>query len=435
MKAGFARAKITPPIGTTMMGFGTRDMSHGCTGVHDDLHVRALYLEQGDERALIMGYDLCFLGREEADRYKGAIARRMATAPWQILLNTSHNHVGPKVGTWYSAGYEPPDLLYLAELEHATVQAACEARKAAREVTLSAGVTRSKLPLNRRRKEDGRVINAPNPDKPAYDRLPICLLKDTAGEPVCLLFSISCHPSMMGGHEISAEYPGAAMRKLDAHLGKAASLFLQGVGGDAKPLVIGRGVSRWQPGTWELMDEAGAMVSGEVVTALKKGLQAIEPDLRSAMTEMHWALEPPREKAYYGKIVADTKPEARKKNVHSMWAARQVELLDRHGKLQTSMPLTAQGMKLGEGLRIFAIEGEAVGDWGFFVEDFYHGGLTIPLGYANGQGAYLPTTAMLPEGGYEVVSSWEYGLPNGFAPGMEQEVRRALEELRGQGIA
>ncbi|MFO7976363.1 MAG: hypothetical protein R6V12_17210, partial [Candidatus Hydrogenedentota bacterium] len=33
MNAGFARVDITPPVGTTMMGFGARDMDHGCTGV------------------------------------------------------------------------------------------------------------------------------------------------------------------------------------------------------------------------------------------------------------------------------------------------------------------------------------------------------------------------------------------------------------------
>ena len=42
MKAGFARAKITPPLGTTMMGFGGRDMAHGCDAIHDDMLCRTL---------------------------------------------------------------------------------------------------------------------------------------------------------------------------------------------------------------------------------------------------------------------------------------------------------------------------------------------------------------------------------------------------------
>ena len=436
MKAGFARVKITPPVGTTMMGFGTRDMDHGCEGVHDDVYVRALFIEHGGEQALIMGYDLCFLGREETDRYKGAIGRVMDLLPRQILMNTSHNHVGPSVGTWYSAGYEMPDRLYLNDLERATVRAACEAREAMREVTLSAGVTRSALPMNRRRKnENGQIENRPNPDKRPYDRLPLCLFNDRSGEPVCLLFSISTHPSMMSGWQISAEYPGATMRILDDHLGKPASLFVQGVAGDSKPSVIGRGVDRWRPGTWELMDEAGAMVARETLGAIQQGLAAVEPSLRTASTEMVWALEATPPRAEFEAVVADTKPEDRAKSVRYMWAAKLLERLDRGDTLPASMTLTAHGVQLGKGLRILGIEGEAVGDWGYFLEDLYTGGVTFPLGYTDGQGLYLPTTAMLPEGGYEVVSYWEYGLPARLAPGMEDAVRKAVADLREQGIA
>ena len=437
MRAGFARECVTPPPGTTMMGFGSRDMARGCDGTHDDIFVRALYLEHEGEMALVMSYDMCFLGREEVDRYKGAIGRRLDMLPRQILMNTSHSHVGPSVGTWYSAGYECPDRLYLTDLERATVRAACHARDAAQDVTLWAGSTRSKLPMNRRRKmEHGGIENRPNPTGYAYDKLPFCLLKGSAGEPVCLLFSISAHPSMMSGWEISAEYPGVAMRLLDEHLGTDASLFLQGVGGDAKPEVIGRGgVDRWQTGTWELMEEAGAMVAGEVIEALGQGLSEVKPALGCASAEMAWAFEdaPPREE--FEAIVDGTKPEERERSVRYMWAQAQIEKLDRGDTLPTSVTLTAHGVKLGEGLRIVGIEGETVAPWGKFIEDFYDGGITFPLGYTDGTGLYLPVTSMLPEGGYEVVSSWEYGFVAQFKPGMEDAVRDALKELRDRGVS
>ena len=436
MKAGFARAKITPPVGTTMMGFGTRDMDHGCEGTHDDIYTRALFLEQGEERALIMGFDLCFLGREEADRYKGAIGRRLDLLPRQILLNTSHNHVSPAVGTWYSAGYEPPDRLYLNDLERATVSAACRAFEARQDVTMWAGVTRSALPMNRRRRnENGQIENRPNPEGLVYDKLPICLLKDREGRPVCLLFSISTHPSMMSGWQISGEYPGVAMRLLDDHLGAACSLFLQGVGGDSKPSVIGEGVDRWRPGTWELMEEAGGMVARETLAALEKGLAQIEPDLRTASTEMEWPLEPPPARAEFEDTVAGTPAEQQAKNVRYRWARRQLELLDRYGALPSSVPLTAHGVTLGNGLRVLGIEGEAVAGWGHLIDEFYGGGITFPLGYTDGTGLYLPTSKMLPEGGYEVVSYWEYQLPSRLAPGMEEVVLKALGELRERGVA
>ena len=437
MKAGFARVGITPPVGTTMMGFGSRDMDHGCEGVHDDVYVRALYLRQGSEEALIMGFDLCFLGREEADRYKGAIGRAIDLLPRQILMNASHNHVGPAVGTWYSAGYEAPDRLYLNDLERATLTAACQARDSIREVTLTAGATRSKLPMNRRRRneEDGRIENRPNPDGYAYVKLPVCLLSDTKGEPVCLLFSISAHPSMMSGFQISAEYPGVAMRRLDERLGTTASLFLQGVGGDAKPSVIGRAEnSYWQLGTWELLEEAGKMVADEVAACLEGGLKPVDPDLKAASVEMEWSFEKAPPRSEFESIVAGTKPEEREKNVRFMWASKVLERLDRGDILPTSVPLTAHGIKLGEGLRIVGIEGEAVAGWGKYIEGSFGSGVTFPLGYCDGTGLYLPTSEMLPEGGYEVISYWEYGFPAPLAPGMEDCVADALTRLRESGI-
>ncbi|HQM48760.1 MAG TPA: hypothetical protein PLJ71_08730 [Candidatus Hydrogenedentes bacterium] len=435
MNAGFARVDITPPVGTTMMGFGGRDMEHGCTGTHDPIFTRALYLEHGGEAVLIMGYDLCFLGREDADRFKGAIGRVMEIAPQQIFLNTSHNHVGPKAGTWYSAGYESPDRDYLNQLERATVNAAAAARGNARPAAMRAGVTTSRLPVHRRRRmPDGSIENRPNPAGRAYDKLPIVFLEDASGQPICLLFSIACHPSMMSGWEISAEYPGAAMDKLDAHFGKTCSLFLQGVGGDAKPLVIGRGTDAWIPGTWELMDEAGAIVAGEVIAALEKGLEPVTPRLASASEEMRWALEPAPGKEFFEAIIAKTPDDNKAKDVQFMWARKTLEDIEKGRPLPTEVPLSLHGIGLGEGLRIAGIEGEALHGWGYFIEDFYKSGLTIPLGYTDGQGMYLPTTEQLPEGGYEVVSFWEYGYPSRLAPGMEDAVTKALAALRERGI-
>ena len=56
--AGFARVSITPPVGTRIFGFSSRNLYRGAEGIHDELYVRALYLKQGDEEALIIGFDL-----------------------------------------------------------------------------------------------------------------------------------------------------------------------------------------------------------------------------------------------------------------------------------------------------------------------------------------------------------------------------------------
>ena len=266
MKVGFSKVRITPPLGTTMYGFASRDREYGCKAIHDDLFARALYISHKGEEALIMGLDLLFFNRAEVDRYKGAIGRKTDLLPRQILLNTSHTHAGPMVGTaWTYAQYRMEDLLYADELEQAMVKAACQAQAAACEVRMWAGIARSSLPMSRRKKDhEGKIHFAPNPYGIICDTLPICLFKDLKGKPVALLFSISCHPSTISGYEISSDYPGVSMELLDKHLGAGGSLFLQGTGGDAKASIIGQG-EKWSSGTWDDVSKAGNIVAQEVM--------------------------------------------------------------------------------------------------------------------------------------------------------------------------
>lgn len=427
MDAGFARVSIAPPLGTRMMGFGNRDMEHGCTGVHDDVFVRALYVRQGDEQALILAYDLCFIGQAETGRFKALLKRELGLQPRQVLLNASHSHVGPSVGTWYRA---PTDEAYVAQLQAATLQATREARAAAQPVTVQAGVGRTTVPMNRRRTEGGETVLAPNPDGFVYDKLPVVLLRGSDGTPVCVLFSISCHPSMMSGWEISGEYPGAAMARLDEHFGRPCSLFLQGVGGDAKPRLMGEGRDRFQPGTWEDMERVGETAAGEVIECVDSSLAPVEPRLASAITEVRWPLEKPLSRDEYAAIAADVGAG----EVRQAWARDIVAALDAGKTLPKAVDLTLQAIRLGEGLRIVGIEGEATAPWGPIIEGFFGEGVTVPLGYCNGEGLYLPTSEQIPEGGYEVYSYWEYGLPAQLARGFEDILRAGLRRLQRDGV-
>ncbi len=438
LKAGFARVKITPPLGTPMTGFGARDYDPvGCKGIHDDLHVNALYLTQGEQDVLIMGFDLLFFSRDEADRYRGAIGRVIDLPPSRILLNTSHTHTGPKVGTWF---YTPSDRLYLQFLEDAIVQAAFEARDSTREVTIRTGATRSKIPMSRRKKLPNGVIDfAPNPEGVVCDTLPVCLFQDSSEKPVCLLFSVSCHPSTVKGVErsywISADFPGAAMAYLDRHLGAEVSLFLQGAGGDTKASVIGKGEDHWRAGTWDDVDQAGKIVYEEVVSVLQNGLAQVKPNLRTSQTDMRWPLEKPFSREEYEEIMKN--PQAHSESmpeVMQMWAKEQITKIDCGYKLSTSVSITAHGVHLGEGLRLVGIEGELVAELGILIEKFLGDGVTFAMGYTDGAQLYLPTSVMLDEGGYEVESYWEYHQPSPLAKGHERILSETLKQLRENGI-
>ena len=439
MKAGFARERITPPLGTRMMGFAGRDRSSGCTSVHDDLYVRVLHASHEGAEVLIASFDLCFLGRADADRLKGALGRTLGLAPAQILLSATHTHGGPSVGTWAYAGYLPPDAMYLDDLETAVLDAAARARRESHDVTVLAGRATSTVPMNRRlRLSDGTIVNRPNPDGDDLlcNSLPIALLQDEQNKPVCLLFSVSCHPSAVNGLEISADYPGIACTRLDEHLGAPASMFLQGAGGDAKTRPAGEGQKAWISGDWDVIASAGRTVAREVLSQLRSNLTPVEPAIRSALVEAPLQLEPPLVAEKIAAMAAEYHPDESPtdQDLRVLWAHRLMERLSRRGALPTTAPILVQAVQLARGLRLIAIEGEPVGLLGRHVEEVWDQGVTFCLGYANGEGLYLPVSQMLAEGGYEVDSFHEYGFPARLAEGAESAIDRAAPLLREQGI-
>ncbi|MCL4733682.1 MAG: hypothetical protein KJ050_02005 [Candidatus Omnitrophica bacterium] len=438
IRAGFSCVDITPPIGTPMTGFGAhfRDRS-GVKGIHDPLEARAIFLEQGTTRTLIMGMDLCFLNRKEADRMKGAIGRKLNLLPRDILLNCSHNHTGPMCSDWF---YLPPAPYYMDFLEESLVKAAVEASHSLEPVSIQAGETTTKLPVNRRlpNPESGQIDFAPNPQGSIYPYLPFVVFNNSAGKPLCILFSVSAHPSNIKGVDrsfyISADYPGVAVRLLDKHIGRKGALFLQGAAGCAKCSVV-PGRDKFPSGTWEEVETAGKMVADEVCAALDGKLQFVEPSLLNCSVELSFPLLPPLKAEDYRKVIeqpdthAESMPEVKR-----VWAEDMLSCLKGGFSLSTTVPMTAQGIRLGKGFRIVAIEAEIVDAHGHQIRNSYPDGITMPLGYSNGCQMYLPTSAMLPEGGYEVESYWEYHKPAPLAPGIESILADGISHLMKEGI-
>jgi neutral ceramidase len=432
MLAGFARRTINPPPGTRMLGWLDRDCKGEATGTHDDLCVRALYLRRDDEAALILAYDVVFFSREHADRLKAAVGRALDLLPRQILINCSHTHAGPSVATFGHHYDTAPDWAYLELIERETLAAAADARASARPATLHAGAGHTALPVSRRRLDaSGTAQWAPDPDATVCHHLPVCLLRDDAGAPVCLLFSVSCHPSTVYGWEFSADYPGPACDRLDAYLGAPAAMFLQGFGGDTKAATIAEtdpANPHWRGGTHADVEAAGEQVTREVIAVLDAGLTAVVPALRTALIEQHYPLAPLPPRAVYEDAITS------EVLLRRLWGERQLRLLDRGLPLPVAAPILLHGITLGEGLRLVAIEGEPVGELALHLLARFPAGVTLPLGYSNGMGLYLPTSRMLPEGGYEVESYYEYGFPAPLAPGIEDVLDAGLAALRRCGI-
>ncbi len=88
-RAGAATANITPPLGLPLVG-GWSPLP--AKDVHDELHVRALVLDDGDQRVAIVLADNVGVTREVFDDARERIAEALPIPPANILMASTHTH-------------------------------------------------------------------------------------------------------------------------------------------------------------------------------------------------------------------------------------------------------------------------------------------------------------------------------------------------------
>ncbi len=420
MDVGYGQAEISAPAGTIMDG---RRSAGGTTGLHDPLFVRALWLRHEGAQVAVAALDLLHAERDLADRLKGAAGRALDLRASELLLNFSHTHAAPCFCRWAYGG--PPDPAYVEKVEGALVEALRRARAEARRARPFAGMTRSRLPVSRRRPNpQGKIEFKPNPSGEVCAALPFCLFKDDAGAVAALLFSVSCHPSTTFSHDISADFPGAAAAALNRHFNTPGAIFLQGCGGDAKPSVNVQGGERWRQNDWADVETAGRLVAEEVVAGIG-GAREAPPEIRTALFDIEFPLQRAPDRRALESV----------NNIRQTpWAEDMLRRLEFLGRLPGQAPVGIHAIQIGRGLRLIGLEAEANAPIGNRILAAFPEGVTFPLGYSDGVQLYLPDDRQLAEGGYEAECAWEYHWPAPLAGGIDARLADALRALKDRGF-
>jgi len=218
LKAGAAKAEITPPIGYAMWGYGSRH-DQPSEGVLDALHARALVLAAGPEKIALVSLDL---GRAPPRQSTAAIRAKVKDAGIEhIFLVASHTHHGPVLEL---EGWPDPKKPYVHELEQKLADLIFEANKALKPARL--GITSKEVPFNRNR-------HSKRDDKPVDRELLVLRVEAPDGKPIAHAVNFAAHPTMTSEkvRKFSADYPGALAALVEKETG-APCLFLQGAAGD-----------------------------------------------------------------------------------------------------------------------------------------------------------------------------------------------------------
>lgn len=422
LQAGVARAIVTPPLGTYLIGYA--DRSSGCKSVHDDLTATTLALDDGayhDGRSqlLIIALDMLVLNEQIVARVRAGIAEQWGLPGEQVMICCSHTHSGPIA---YASGRSKrKNRRFIDGLVDRLVAVAGQALNGQLPAAAYWGQGEAHIAINRREQlSDGRVIISVNPDGPVDRSLNVLQVRQVeGGQPLATLVNLACHATVLGprSYAVSADWPGVVRREVEAATG-GHCLFIQGATGNLNPS------HEWGDDDLEVMEQFGRHVAGRVL-GLVADLQPLAATPLQAQAESVWLpivpqMQPDGVHPYTYRQVLAREAKLPRIVVDPVLNARypwKTTLEQRDGQWYT--PMEIQAFRLGN-WALVAHAAETFNEIGAAIKDSSPVPITLFAGYSNGCIGYLPTAEAHALGGYEVETApYFYRMPGLLDPGCE----------------
>ncbi len=424
-RAGVAREDITPAESMWLAGYAAR--TRPAEGTIHPLWVKALAVEDAaGNRGLIITSDILGFPKPLSDRILARFEKEAGLDAARVILNSSHTHSGPVVDGSLMCIYPLDDVerekirRHTALLEEKVVSAGLAALENLAPARLEAANGVARFAVNRRNNKEAEILTTHDLNGPVDHAVPVLRVTDADGAVRALLFGYACHNTVLDGLKWCGDYAGFAQAALEeAHPGVTA-LFFQGCGANQNPL---------PRRTLSLAKKYGAELAGAVECVLAEPMTPLEPSLAAARSEVELLLETPitREKL---EGIRDTD-----KGYMRQAALEMLAELDAGRPLRASYPFPVQVWRLG-GLPLVAFAGETVVDYAIHAKAML-GPDTFVMGYSNDVMSYIPTAAIVREGGYEGDSSQMiYGMPAKWREDVEERILGALRSAaEGAGLS
>lgn len=414
LRVGTAEVVISPPAGTPMAGYYSTRLS---TGVHDDLHAKAIVISSGDRQAALVACDLVGIPPAVIEEARELIQSDTGIPGANVMISATHSHTGPLIpGGGAREGAYGGDLEIARQYRKELPRKIAESVRLAHSHLTSARVSFGKgredsISFNRRFfMKDGTVgwnpgklnPNIVKPAGPIDPDVPVVFFESETGEPLATYVNFAMHLDTVGGLEVSADYPYT----LATLLGKVKSpgmltLFTIGAAGNINHLDVKSAAP--QKGHEEAR-RIGTILAGEVV----KTYARLEPVRSAKLHFFHRDIPLNLARLETGDleranaIVKQLDAGKTAPFLDTVFAFRVLDTVARHGK-----PLDAevQVITLGDQIAWVGLPGEIFTELGTAIKQASPFPLTIVVELAHGPVTYIPNAAAFPQGNYEVVSS------------------------------
>ncbi len=198
------------------------------TGHLDPLMVRALVLDDGERRAVILAADVIGVDLELTEAVRADLIASAGQDPDLVLFAATHTHGGP---AGVRVGPIPRDDDLRDTLRRVAVDVAHRAIASLRPARLAHG----------RRRVGGLQRHRRDPDVAVDDNLDVLLITGRDDRrPLAVLAAFACHPTVLDHTNLrySGDWPGALARTVEACLSGAPTLVMTGACADVNPLRV-----------------------------------------------------------------------------------------------------------------------------------------------------------------------------------------------------
>lgn len=396
LRVGLAKMCITPDTPLWLHGYANKSRFRPYEGKLNDLFAKAMAIEDATgERAVLITVDLCVIRPAEAKVLFERLMGRTGLKRHQIVVNFSHTHSGPVIGSSDFDRYPMPEaarratLTYTETLFGLMADAAALALSDLRPARVAHGRGKCGFVRNRRQYDaDGRYRRmGPNPERYVDDTVPVLRIDAPDGGPRAIVFGCACHAVTMDSSNLmlSGDYPSFAQEAIESRMPGVQAMFVQGCGADANS------EPRCGPEQMKHARAQGEDLAAEVRRVAAGPLEPVAGPVRPKFREVDLPLGAPPPVAELKTMTGHMAHNARR----MLTAIECGEALPSHHR----HPLAI--WRFARGPTFIWLSGEIVSGYVPLVRQALGTDRLWIAGYSNEVDGYLPDAAIVNEGGYE----------------------------------
>lgn len=231
LRAGWAKANLTPDFTTPTGGYGVRRGKHWTT-VHDSIFARAVVLDNGRSRVALVALDLLIIPPTVVEQLKQRLSE--VGFRWeQVYLGATHSHnslggwAPGVVGTLIAGDFEQ------RVVDHITNTVLAAIRQATQQIDpVTIGFTETAAPA--------LIYNRLHDNGPEDDRLRMLQLRKSSGQ-TAMLTSFAAHSTIINSDVpqwLSRDWPGVFVDNLEKQT-NGFVLYMAGAVGSMGPTETG----------------------------------------------------------------------------------------------------------------------------------------------------------------------------------------------------